>query len=202
MDLDFDGQRDDLFRKMAKSRPAGADVLLLGDFNLKPNEMADVLPTYKDLTNGNGSTVNADNQITDNQYDHVLVQPSSPLASLPPAEVLDVRDYAGSDGFFKTISDHVPIRFTLPDAEIDPGPDPDPGPGGTLPDGPYGPGSVAPLENGDSPAPTEFPIKGNKDSMLYHTPDSPYFRFTKAEVWFKSEELASAAGFRRWRLQP
>ena len=31
--------------------------------------------------------------------------------------------------------------------------------------------------------------------MLYHTPDSRYYKVTKAEVWFDTEEHAEAAGF-------
>ena len=31
--------------------------------------------------------------------------------------------------------------------------------------------------------------------MLYHTPDSRYYKVTKAEVWFDTEESAEAAGF-------
>jgi hypothetical protein len=31
--------------------------------------------------------------------------------------------------------------------------------------------------------------------MLYHTPDSPFYGRTKAEVWFASEAAAEAAGF-------
>jgi hypothetical protein len=31
--------------------------------------------------------------------------------------------------------------------------------------------------------------------MLYHTPDSRYYKITKAEVWFDTEEHAEAAGF-------
>ena len=58
---------------------------------------------------------------------------------------------------------------------------------------PYGDGSHAPLP--DDAQPDGFPIKGNADSMLYHTPDSPFFGRTKAEVWFASEEAAEAAGF-------
>ena len=43
--------------------------------------------------------------------------------------------------------------------------------------------------------PDTHPIKGNQDSMLYHTPDSRYYKVTKAEVWFDTEEHAEAAGF-------
>jgi large subunit ribosomal protein L22 len=54
-------------------------------------------------------------------------------------------------------------------------------------------GSVLPDEDGNGP--DTHPIKGNADSMLYHTPDSRYYKVTKAEVWFDTEENAEAAGF-------
>jgi large subunit ribosomal protein L17 len=59
---------------------------------------------------------------------------------------------------------------------------------------PYGAGSHAALEDGSEPE-GGYPIKGNADSMLYHTPDSEYYDRTVAEVWFKTEEDAEAAGF-------
>ena len=59
---------------------------------------------------------------------------------------------------------------------------------------PYGPGSAAPLEGGAAPS-SEFTIKGNVDSMLYHRPDSRSYSVTNAEVWFDSPESAEAAGF-------
>ncbi|MFT4189587.1 MAG: 50S ribosomal protein L4 [Aeromicrobium sp.] len=58
---------------------------------------------------------------------------------------------------------------------------------------PYGPGSKAPLENGE--APEGYDIKGNADSMKYHLPDGQWYGATIAEVWFNSEEAAQAAGF-------
>ena len=60
-------------------------------------------------------------------------------------------------------------------------------------DGPYGPGSAAPLEDGS--APDGFPIKGNADSMKYHTTESQWYDQTTAEVWFADAEAAEAAGF-------
>ena len=54
-------------------------------------------------------------------------------------------------------------------------------------------GSAEPTEDGE--APEGFPIKGNAGSMLYHVPDSRYYRATKAEVWFDTVESAEAAGF-------
>ena len=58
---------------------------------------------------------------------------------------------------------------------------------------PYGAGSHAPLDDGSQP--DGFPVKGNADSMLYHSPESPFYGRTKAEVWFTTAEAAEAAGF-------
>ena len=41
-------------------------------------------------------------------------------------------------------------------------------------------------------------LKGNEDSMLYHTTDSPSYKQTIAEVWFRDVPTAEAAGFNRW----
>ncbi|TWD79475.1 LSU ribosomal protein L17P [Kribbella amoyensis] len=54
-------------------------------------------------------------------------------------------------------------------------------------------GSAAP--NADGSAPAGFDIKGNENSMKYHTTDSPWYDKTEAEVWFNTEEAAQAAGF-------
>lgn len=43
--------------------------------------------------------------------------------------------------------------------------------------------------------PAGFTIKGNEDSMKYHTEASQWYDQTEAEVWFDSEEAAQAAGF-------
>ena len=47
-------------------------------------------------------------------------------------------------------------------------------------------------------APSGYDIKGNEDSMLCHTPDSPSYKQTIAEIWFRDEPTAEAAGFHRW----
>ena len=54
-------------------------------------------------------------------------------------------------------------------------------------------GSAAP--NADGTAPAGFDIKGNEDSTKYHTTESPWYDKTVAEVWFKTEADAEAAGF-------
>jgi hypothetical protein len=63
--------------------------------------------------------------------------------------------------------------------------------------GPVGAGAL-PGPDGAAPGP-EFTIKGNADSMLFHTPESPYFERTRAEVWFRTPDEAVAAGFTEWR---
>ena len=62
--------------------------------------------------------------------------------------------------------------------------------------GPF-PRSVLPLADGSTPDP-EFRIKGKINSMRSHGPSSPYYGRTRAEVWFRAEEDAIAAGFRPW----
>jgi uncharacterized membrane protein ArfC len=47
-------------------------------------------------------------------------------------------------------------------------------------------------------APSGYTIKGNEDSMLYHSAESPTYKRTIAEVWFRDAETAEAAGFNRW----
>ncbi|MEV0672509.1 hypothetical protein [Mycobacterium sp. NPDC050441] len=60
---------------------------------------------------------------------------------------------------------------------------------------PYGAGSVRVSGAG---TPTGYLIKGNEDSMLYHSPESPSYSVTIAEIWFADVETAEGAGFNRW----
>ena len=53
--------------------------------------------------------------------------------------------------------------------------------------------SAAPLEDGS--APEGFEIKGNKNSMKFHAPSSPWYARTNAEIWFRTAEAAEAAGY-------
>ncbi len=65
-----------------------------------------------------------------------------------------------------------------------------------VPPGPHGPGSAKPHNGGAGPEGWE--IKGNEDSKLYYSPESPSYRVTIAEIWFRDVETAEAAGFHRW----
>ena len=63
-----------------------------------------------------------------------------------------------------------------------------------LPDeAPYGADSARAAEDGSGPE--GFEVKGNADSGKFHAPSSPWYDRTKAEVWFKTETAAEAAGF-------
>lgn len=64
---------------------------------------------------------------------------------------------------------------------------------------PYGSGSIRTAASADAPSSQAgYTIKGNEDSMLYHTVDSPWYGQTIAELWFFDEDTARAAGFTRW----
>ncbi|MEU7476583.1 hypothetical protein AB0A63_11415 [Lentzea sp. NPDC042327] len=43
-----------------------------------------------------------------------------------------------------------------------------------------------------------LPVKGNSRTMVYHTPDSPYYRRMKGDVMFGTETEALKAGYRMW----
>ena len=68
------------------------------------------------------------------------------------------------------------------------------------PAGRYGEGSADAVPH--QAPPDGFTIKGNAQSMLFHTPDSPYYGRTKPEVWFRTESDAERAGFTRYTRRP
>ncbi|WP_123023641.1 channel accessory protein ArfC, sunset domain variant [Mycolicibacterium stellerae] len=73
----------------------------------------------------------------------------------------------------------------------------DGGSAGVVEDEPYGAGSIRVKATATAPD-GGYDIKGNEDSMLYHTTESPSYKQTIAEVWFRDESSARAAGFNRW----
>jgi uncharacterized membrane protein ArfC len=70
-------------------------------------------------------------------------------------------------------------------------------PAGVVDDEPYGSGSIRVKATATAPD-GGYGVKGNEDSMLYHTVESPSYKRTIAEVWFRDERAAQAAGFNRW----
>lgn len=83
--------------------------------------------------------------------------------------------------------------FPAPEEHPDTAPLQQPAP---VADSPYGPGSALPDEDGRGPG--GWQVKGNVGSMLFHTPDSPSYSTSRAEVWFADEQTARAAGFAHW----
>ncbi|MFI7064756.1 hypothetical protein ACIBL3_27435 [Kribbella sp. NPDC050124] len=69
-----------------------------------------------------------------------------------------------------------------------------------VPPGRYGEGSADAVPHQGPP--DGFTIKGNAQSMLFHTPDSPYYGRTKPQVWFRTESDAERAGFTKYTRRP
>ena len=63
-----------------------------------------------------------------------------------------------------------------------------------LPDAPFGPGSAPALDDGASPDP-EYVVKGKTATRVFYAPGSAYYARTRADVWFRTADDASAAGF-------
>ncbi|WP_165546738.1 hypothetical protein [Kribbella soli] len=88
-----------------------------------------------------------------------------------------------------TLFDHIqPTADTAPEAPAD------------VRAGRYGEGSADAVPHQGPP--DGFTIKGNAQSMLFHTPDSPYYGRTKPEVWFRTEADAERAGFTKYTRRP
>ncbi len=110
--------------------------------------------------------------------------------SAPTADV-EVADGASVDTDGTTVEATAPAPTEAPeDAAVT---DADADAAGAAIDSPYGEGSHGAIA--DDAQPEGFPIKGNAGSMLYHTPESPFYGRTVAEVWFATEAAAEAAGF-------
>jgi hypothetical protein len=55
--------------------------------------------------------------------------------------------------------------------------------------------------NGTAVCPPDYPIKGNRQSRIYHRPGQVSYPSTVAEYCFASEEAAESAGFRQSRAR-
>jgi endonuclease YncB( thermonuclease family) len=58
--------------------------------------------------------------------------------------------------------------------------------------------SVPPINGGQCPS--HAPIKGNRESMIYHRPGQTYYAITRAEECFRDAASAEAAGYRPARV--
>lgn len=52
----------------------------------------------------------------------------------------------------------------------------------------------------DGSCPSWAPIKGNRDSMIYHLPGQRFYNVTKAEECFRTQTAAVAAGYRKAKV--
>ena len=100
-------------------------------------------------------------------------EPAAPKANAPAAPTLESGGATAA-----TANASAASKFTAPD-------DAD--------EEPYGAGSFR-----GPTAPAGYTVKGNDESKLYHSPESPSYGVTRAEVWFRDVETAEAAGFNRW----
>lgn len=106
----------EVFASMAATRQGERDLIISGDFNLVPGDLAMTI-SQAVRTIGTGSTLNGTGAVTANLYDHLVVfDLTATTEMIAPDEVLDVRHLAsGNKVFFDTVSDHLPLvaRFRI-----------------------------------------------------------------------------------------
>ncbi|HEY9337909.1 MAG TPA: hypothetical protein VIQ79_25930 [Kribbella sp.] len=129
-----------------------------------------------------------------------------PAAEQPPAEASPAVQAPSADAAaveapekraeFSQLMDGEPTLFD----HIQPGAETGAGDAPGVPAGRYGVGSADAVPHQGPP--DGFTIKGNAQSMLFHTPDSPYYGRTKPEVWFRTEADAERAGFTKYARRP
>jgi hypothetical protein len=108
------GHLGEVFGAMGTARPGERDFIIVGDFNLVPENLRLVV-TAAIRSQGSGSTLNSHGQRTTNLYDHMIVFDDGATSEMiGNAEVLDVRNVTtNNQEFFRTISDHLPIAVRL-----------------------------------------------------------------------------------------
>lgn len=111
---------DSVFAAMQRALPQERALFMVGDFNLTPEELAP-LTSARDRSRGDGSTLDAQGNVSTHLYDHILAFGSAANAALlDDARVLDVRGEAFAPGQFRAqLSDHLPIVAQLRLSEDD-----------------------------------------------------------------------------------
>ena len=182
-----------------EARKLGIPVVAVLDTNCDPDEVDYPIP-------GNDDAIRSAGLLTKLMADAVadgLVARSTGNAAEPEAEPMPdwerellVAPAEPPTDEVPDVDTDEPVEVVIPAAEPDAEPEPEP---------------AAPVETtepvaapqmpvyeggyrGDTP-PAGFDIKGNEDSMKFHTPESPWYARTIAEVWFDTVEHAEAAGF-------
>ncbi|MER7249030.1 hypothetical protein [Kribbella sp. NPDC000426] len=121
--------------------------------------------------------------------------PATPQAPAPPATAAPEAPVQETpQPVFSRVMEAEPTLFDVDMAAPEPQTTVD------VPPGRYGEGSADAVPHQGPP--DGFTIKGNAQSMLFHTPDSPYYGRTKPEVWFRTEADAERAGFTKYTRRP
>lgn len=182
----YDAAREDV---EVQPSEATTDVMASGDATVEATP-----ETIEAVTSGEATTNDLDD-VTPEQVESLA--DAAQAAAPESAEEADPTTLAAEEA---VENDREEAGTQATEAEVEAAPIadlPDPTPSeAEEAETPYGPGSASPAEDGSGPQ--GWTIKGNADSMLFHTDSSPYFKRTKAEVWFETEEAAAAAGFTRW----
>ncbi|RZU03357.1 hypothetical protein EV645_7384 [Kribbella rubisoli] len=128
----------------------------------------------------------------------VAPQAASPAQAAPPpqaaAAVPEAPVREAPQPVFSRVMEAEPTLFEVDMAA------PEPHTTAEVLPGRYGEGSADAVPHQGPP--DGFTIKGNAQSMLFHTPDSPYYGRTKPEVWFRTEADAERAGFAKYTRRP
>ena len=61
---------------------------------------------------------------------------------------------------------------------------------------------AAPLSIMEEPVAVAPAIKANSRTMMFHTPESPYYKRMKGDAFFHSPEDARRAGYTMWTPRP
>ncbi|WP_428340353.1 LGFP repeat-containing protein [Mycobacterium sp.] len=157
---------------MPPGRKSLVDELLAEDETDSPEEFSefDELGHDQDLDRGLGFERDVDEHF-DEDPDEVDTDPTG----IPVADA-DARAgrHAATDGEDALVTEAVPIPRIAP-------------------------GQLAIHLPMDDPyqVPDGYPVKANASSGLYYMPDSALYEDTQAEIWFASEEVATANGFHK-----
>jgi hypothetical protein len=112
-------QLDTVFTAMAAARPGESTLLIAGDFNLEPNELAAVSHGVAP-GDGAGSVLNLLGERTTRRTDHLLFRdPAASAAAIGVATPIDLRGESPAD-YYRVVSDHLPIVIELRVEESDP----------------------------------------------------------------------------------
>jgi endonuclease/exonuclease/phosphatase family metal-dependent hydrolase len=186
----------DMWRWLEESFPDDDNLLLMGDFNLRPGYPAfePLREVAKPMITRGATTLSTIDRRFANLYDHIWVGHRSNL-TITDSGIVEFPAILGwtHEQARRHASDHAPVYIQIES----PGPFPPRRSGAsTLRPGPSDPPAFS---LGDSDRTGE--IRGNRNSQIYHHAECPgYDKIAEHNrVHFRDEEAAQQAGFRRAR---